>query len=86
MCIRDRSLCAGVDAHIGFAHIADFALDGSCEKVYHNIVPDLIINGLFGSSVCLLYTSLNGWCAFPKQKHDSLGFCVSEHYPKVLAI
>ena len=27
------------------------ALDGSCEKVYHNIVPDLIINGLFGSSV-----------------------------------
>ena len=31
--------------------IADFALDGSCEKVYHNIVPDLIINGLFGSSV-----------------------------------
>lgn len=31
-------------------------------------------------------TRLNGWCAFPKQKHDSLGICVSEHYPKVLAI
>ena len=45
------SLCAGVNANIRFAYIADFALDGSCEKVYHNIVPDLIINGLFGSSV-----------------------------------
>ena len=45
------SLCAGVNANIRFAYIADFAFDGSCEKVYHNIVPDLIINGLFGSSV-----------------------------------
>ena len=44
-------LRAGVDANIGFTYIADFALDGSCEKVYHNIVPDLIVNGLFGSSV-----------------------------------
>ena len=45
------SLCAGVNANIRFAYIADFAFDGSGRKVNDNIVPDLIINGLFGSSV-----------------------------------
>ena len=45
------SLCAGVNANIRFAYIADFAFDGSGRKVNDNIVPDLIINDLFGSSV-----------------------------------
>ena len=45
------SLCAGVNANIRFAYIADFAFDGSGRKVNDNIVPDLIINGLFWSSV-----------------------------------
>ena len=44
-------VCAGVDANIRFAHIADFSFDGSGRKVNDNIVTDLIINGLFGSSV-----------------------------------
>ena len=50
------SVCAGVDANVRFTHIADFPFDSSGRKVYHNIVPDLIINGLLGSSVkgCVL--------------------------------
>ena len=35
----------------GHKSIADFAFDGSGRKVNDNIVPDLIINDLFGSSV-----------------------------------
>ena len=45
------ALRTGVDAHIGFTYIANFPFDGSGGKVNDNIVTDLIINGLFGSSV-----------------------------------
>ena len=41
----------GVDTHISISDIADGSFNCSGGKVYHNIVPDLIINGLFGSSV-----------------------------------
>ena len=37
------SLCAGVNANIRFAYIADFAFDGSGRKVNDNIVTDLVI-------------------------------------------
>ena len=36
----------GVDAHIGFTHIADFALNGSGGQVNNNFVTDLVI-GIF---------------------------------------
>ena len=42
---------AGVDAHIGFANIADFAFDGSGGKVNNNFVTDLVINSLFRRNV-----------------------------------
>ena len=72
------SLCAGVNANIRFAYIADFALDGSCEKVYHNIVPDLIINGLFGSSIkgfilLLVQFPDNSQRFFPENRHPHIG-------------
>ena len=38
---------AGVDAHIGFANIADFAFDGSGGKVNNNFVTDLVIKQPF---------------------------------------
>ena len=41
----------GVDAHIGFAYIANFPLDGSGRKVNDNIVTDLVINSLFRRNV-----------------------------------
>ena len=37
------SLCAGVNANIRFAYIANFPLDGSGRKVNDNIVTDLVI-------------------------------------------
>ena len=45
------SLCAGVNANIRFAHIADCSFDGLGRKINDNIVTDLVINGLFGSSL-----------------------------------
>ena len=45
------ALRTGVDAHIGFANIADCTFDGLGRKINDNIVTDLVINGLFGSSV-----------------------------------
>ena len=44
-------VCAGVDAHIGITDIAYCSFNRSGGKVYYNFVRDLIINGLFGSSV-----------------------------------
>lgn len=44
-------MCAGVDAHIGFANIADFALDGSSGQINNNFVTDLVINSLFRRNV-----------------------------------
>ena len=36
-------LCAGIDSHICFTHIADFPFDGSGRKINDNIVTDLVI-------------------------------------------
>ena len=36
-------VCTGVDANVGFTHIADFSFDGSGRKVNDNIVTDLVI-------------------------------------------
>ncbi len=72
------SLCAGVNANIRFAHITNFALDGSGGKVYHNIVPDLVINGLFGSSIkgfilLLVQFPDNSQRFFPENRHPHIG-------------
>ena len=41
------SLCAGVNAHIGFADIADFSLDGFGGEVYNNGIANLVIGSFF---------------------------------------
>ena len=46
----------GVDAHIGFTHIADFALNGSGGQVNNNFVTDLVI-GIFSGA-----TSTSSFC------------------------
>jgi len=48
----------GVDAHIGFANIADSALDRSGRQVYYNFVPNLI-DGCF-LRCCTLFSFLIG--------------------------
>ena len=45
------ALRTGVDAHIGFANIADCTFDGFGGKVYNNGIANLVINCLFGSSI-----------------------------------
>ena len=57
----------GVDAHIGFANIADSALDRSGRQVYYNFVPDLI-DGCF-LRCCTLFSFLIGQVS-PGQDHQ----------------
>ena len=45
------ALRTGVDAHIGFANIADCTFDGFGGEVYNNGIANLVINCLFGSSI-----------------------------------
>jgi len=47
-------LCAGVDANIRFAHIANFPLDGSGRKVNNYIVTDLVIGQGVSHHILLL--------------------------------
>ena len=70
----------GVDAHIGFANIADLALDGSGGKVYNNSVTDLVIDDFFGNGVkgfVLLFVQFpdNRQRFFSENWHPHIGQC-----------
>ena len=74
------ALRTGVNAHIGFAYIADFAFNGSGGEVNDNGITDLVINGLFGSSVkgfILLFVQFsdNRQRFFPENRHPQVGQC-----------
>ena len=74
------ALRAGVNAHIGFANIADCAFDGFGGEVYNNGIANLIINCLFGSSIkgfILLFVQFpdDRQRFFPENRHPRIGQC-----------
>ena len=71
------SLCAGVDANIRFAYIADFSFDGSGRKVNDNIVTDLVIGqGVFHHILFqLVQLSDKSQRLFPENRHPHFCQC-----------
>ena len=74
------ALRTGVDAHIGFANIADCTFDGFGGEVYNNGIANLVINCLFGSSIkgfilLLVQFPDNRQRFFPKNRHLHIGQC-----------
>jgi len=71
------SLCAGVDANIRFAYIADGSLDGSGRKINDNIVTDLVIGqGVFHHILFLLVQLPDKSQRFlPENWHPQVGQC-----------
>ena len=70
-------LCAGVDAHICFTHIADGSLDGSGRKVNDNIVTDLVIGQEVFHHILFLFVQFpdNRQRFFPENRHTHFCQC-----------
>ena len=45
----------GVDAHIGFANIADGTFNRSGGQVYHNFIPDIVVGCFLSGSTLFLF-------------------------------
>ena len=76
------ALCTGVDAHIGFAYIANSSLDGSGWKVYNNGITDIVIGSFFWSSIkgfILLFVQFpdNSQRLFPENRHPASARAIS---------